>query len=193
MQVTFMLTEQDLWSYHRHSNWNAFLRRPVYHVTTWAINYVIAWLGIAAFWYIFNRDFLFCLAVALVQCLLGGAGHALSTRKRFLKDIAKTPARIGERVIALDRFDMRWGRPGSGGYYYHWVSLTDLAETRTHVFLTVHGRSVLIIPKSAFPGPDEAQAFLSEVRAHWETMKHRQRYQMQESVGVWPPPPRVEA
>lgn len=193
MQATFMLTEQDLWSYYRYSNRKSFLRHPVYHAATWTVGFVITWLLLGSFFHLFQKDLSFCLALSLLQCLLGGAGHALSTRKRFLKDIVKTPARIGERVITLGKFDLRWGRPGSGGYYYHWVSLTDLAETRTHVFLTVHGRSVLIIPPSAFPSPDEAQEFLAALRARWETMKHRQRYQMQESVGVWPPPPCVEA
>lgn len=193
MKITFTLTKQDSWSYHKYETGRAILQYPLLYIMMYALSAVILWLGWAAFLHLFERDFLYCLTLGLLNCILGLAWYGFSARSRHFKELTSNPAWIGYKVVELGKFDLFWGTSENTGRYYHWSVLSDTIETSRYFYLTLRGCNVFIIPKSAFSSSAEAQVFGTEVRGRWEAAKQKQRYQEQEVEGTWPPAPRPGA
>ncbi len=177
MTVAFTLTKHDTWEYHKYATWKSFQRHWANYVATWTVAFMCVWLGCAVLWRLFEKDFLLCLAMASLQCLGGAIGYGLNTKSRYFKALAKTPGRLGDRVLKLGRFDVYWGNPDGVGYYYHWTAFREVEESAAALHLHLGAKGILVIPKSAFPNHADAQAFTTLARRRWEAMQQRQRYQ----------------
>ncbi len=108
------------------------------------------------------------------------------------RDAARLEA-TGERIAEIGKFDFRYGKPPAAGYYHHWSTFSEIADTpEDFIFILTDGRKI-IIPRSAFSNEDEAQTFLTLARERRQTAELNLHYSTMGSGGIWPPPPRIGA
>jgi hypothetical protein len=98
---------------------------------------------------------------------------------------------LQEQVAEAGKFDFRWGRQGTNGYYHHWSYFTDLADRDGSLFFVLGTGETFRIPRQAFPTSKDAGDFFALACRRWEAAKQNQRHALTAEEGVWPPAPRV--
>lgn len=72
-----------------------------------------------------------------------------------------------------------------------WKDVTDILETGDHICFCQNIPTAVVVPKSAFPDPQQARAFVEQAEHYWRRGTGRKDPSALNALGVWPPAPRV--
>ena len=74
-----------------------------------------------------------------------------------------------------------------------WKEVTDIVETGQHIFFCQNVPTAIVVPKLAFTGEKQADAFLEQAMRYWREAKGIPALLVPNTTGVWPPAPRSGA
>jgi len=72
-----------------------------------------------------------------------------------------------------------------------WKDVTDILDVGGHVCFCQNFPSATVVPKSAFPNQEQANAFLEQAEHYWRRETGRRDPVPPDVSGVWPPAPRA--
>lgn len=181
MEITFCLTEQDIYRY------RCYL---LTHDYGYSMRQFVPIL-LAIFFLCFNHyqdSLLFRLFSALAFTPVALGLYLLALRDQVHKELRSSQGVFGQKTVTLGRYDLRWASP-KGHYYFHWANFSALVDRGDYIYLILSKRKALIIPKSAFDDTAHAQQFLRVALDRWQRAKCNE-------IGlgghdVWPPPPEI--
>jgi YcxB-like protein len=162
MEITYNISREDYWQFKKYY----LLRRRQMRVAA-----VVAFLVMA-------------LYVALVEWLLNGglwlivisspllaAGVMAVVFSRVKRSMMLVPSErgeaLGEHYLAIAPEGVV-GRTKLSNSLTHWGGILDIVENKGYVFIFVDAHQAHIIPKRAFRGKEDAQAFLDAARSYRE-------------------------
>ncbi|MDQ2687495.1 MAG: YcxB family protein [Armatimonadota bacterium] len=181
MEITFCLTEQDIFRY------RCYL---LTHDYGYSVRQFVPILLVVFFlWFNhYQESLLFRLFSVLVVTPLALGLYLLVMRAQVHQELRSSPGVFGQKTVTLGKYDLRWASP-NGHYYFHWTNFSVLVDQGDYIYLLLSKRKALIIPKRAFEAAAQTQRFLMISLDRW------QRAKVNEAGGIghdaWPPPPEL--
>lgn len=181
MEITFCLTEQDIYRY------RCYLLTHDYGYSMRQLVPILVAIFFLCF-YLHQESLSFRLFLALAFTPLSLGLYLLALRDQVHKELRSSPGVFGQKTVTLGKHDLRWASP-KGHYYFHWANFSALVDRGDYIYLLLSKRKALVIPKSAFEDASQAQRFLMISLDRWQRAKVNE-------VGwsghdVWPPAPQI--
>lgn len=158
MEVTYKLTREDFWEFHRFT-WN---RRGFY-----PFNYIAISVFAALTFLLLGLRFKWPWPEMAVG-VSGAASFGLLWHWLVKRHIMGTPlengAVLGECYVRLDPEAIFSNGP-AGERIVPWKNIKEIGQTEGYVFLFLDAHIAYIIPKRAFADSKETETFLSMVKA----------------------------
>lgn len=193
MQVAFELTPEDLWQWSLYYRRNKHYMRPAF-LAAWLITLgfmLVLLLSIVGLNLLGHQPVPWTLLLYLPGIAWLFYRFLPPSRKRVTERFARDPAQFCRHVITISPEWIEETTPVSQSKTA-WPRLTSLEENASYLFLCIKGLGAYIIPKSAFPDPQDADVFLDTARRYWDAAKSGTARSQVEAT-VWPPPPRIGA
>ena len=192
MEVTYELTPDDLWSfqvyYRRHK---ASIRLSLLYTFAGVLGIVFigGLLAIVESW-LKTHQIDWAMLFLLAGATYFTRRFLPPTKARAIKLASQKPGFFCEHIVSVSP---EWLAEKTSVHdaKVAWTTLHSLEEDQSHFYFFTSKISALIIPKRAFSGPHEAEAFLNTARLYWNAAKNGTPLAA-EDTAVWPPAPRQQ-
>lgn len=156
LTLTYEVTERDIAAFHDYHLWRHSRRAPV------ALG-MIAVLGVFTTLITGKRD-------PLVTALLAGLVPMIAffwtmhhSRQRMIR-LGRQTGILGTHILELSSRGFRQHRGDGREIKRTWSDPVQVAETPRHIFVYVNPTQAVIVPRTAFSTPEEAERFLANLR-----------------------------
>lgn len=200
MEVTYELTLEDVWHYNRYYLQNkAPLRSLLISdpsiITKLGFGFLCLVLlmsfGLAVVSLFQHHSPDWTMLLTPIVALLAISRLLPPSKKRLAKIATQRPGLLCEHIVSISP---EWlaERTFVNDTKVAWSTLHTIEEDHNYLFLFLSKNAAYIVPKRAFTGPNEAQAFLDAARRYLDAAKTRTPVTA-EDASVWPPAPRPGA
>lgn len=185
MEVTYQLEREDYWQYSKFvvSRVPALKRQSVlrFFVTPGILSLDLWLFHVGGYW---------VWTLIFTVALFGlWAVFLLWSQQRGLK--VQLEARIGSIGLHTMQLAPDGFREQNAVMecFVKWSKVTEIAESPQVLVFFLGPRFAFIVPKRAFPSPEQAQAFLQTARAYRDGLASGTAPVLPPTGQVWPPPP----
>lgn len=162
MKVTFTLTPEDIYQFGKFVQFRStraklgFLSIPI----TWGVIASATAIGaalslisvvVAGLWW-------FAIGVIAVYVTLKGSG-----RRRFATD----GLRMRERNVSIGEQGVHDATEISDEFFA-WKAFLEITQSRNQFYLFIDRYEAVVVPKRAFPSPEQAQQFFETAMSFWK-------------------------
>ena len=190
MEVTFVLTPEDLWTF------NQFvIRRTFSFKLQLGVRFAFVPLCLILFSALAGYAAWQCALFGLAAAIVWVPFSLWSSRWQAARTARKRRAILDKQTVSLGAKGVRQVTTQMDTLVW-WSGLLEVSESAAHIMFFVDINRAFLVPKHAFISQAEAQAFLDKARRYREAVLNGQTLLEDapaEDTGVWPPPPRPAA
>lgn len=186
MEVTFVLTPEDLWTF------NQFvIRRTFSFKLRMAVGFAFVPLCLIVFSALAGFATWQCFLFGAVTAVVWVPFYLWSARLQVTRTARKRRSVLEKQTISISAKGMRQVNIQSDALVW-WASILEVSESATQIMFFSDKHYAFLVPKRAFSSLAEAQAFLGKARLYRDAALNGQTLPNDapaEDNGVWPPPP----
>ncbi len=190
MEVTFVLTPEDLWIF------NQFvIRRTASFKLRVGARFAFVPLCLILFSALSGYAAWQCILFGLAAAVIWVPFCLWSSRWETTRIGRKRRAVLEKQTVSISAKGMRQVNIQSDSLIW-WTAILEVSESATQIMFFSDKHYAFLVPKRAFTSLAEAEAFLDKARRYRDASLNGQMLPDDapaEDSGVWPPPPRPAA
>ncbi|MGI4792184.1 MAG: YcxB family protein [Janthinobacterium lividum] len=189
MEVTFALTQQDLWEF------NSFvIRRVLAFKIRIALRFAIVPLGIIALTGVAGFQTWQCILFGIATAVVWVPFCLWSARFHVSRAAHKSLGLLGTQTLKVDGAGLRQvtARVDS---LIQWKAFPEVEESASQILFFTDKQHAIIVPKRVFGSLAQGQAFLERAQCCWNAAKNGETIPdaIANDISIWPPAPRPGA